>query len=84
MDSAASAAGEHITHAENFSFTSLDEANPVHVLNRINYPLAHSRGLRVAYANPKLMAAVEDICSANLLPFSASMVIKIAPQQTAD
>ncbi len=76
-DSTVSMTGEHVEHPEDFSFSSLVEADQAQVLNRINYPLAHSRALRVAYANPKLMAAVEDICGANFLPFAESIVIKM-------
>ena len=68
-------AGSPVPDPQDYTF--LRRADGSAVLNRISSPLARSADVLKAYANPRLLQAVEALYGPDWVPFAESIVIKL-------
>ena len=68
-------AGSPVPDPQDYTF--LRRADGSAVLNRISSPLARSAEVLKAYANPRLLQAVEALYGPDWVPFAESIVIKL-------
>lgn len=70
-----------VDHHKDFAFLSLDDGHSV--LQRISNQLARSPVMRIAYANPALLALVDSVYGREWVPFAESIIVKL-PENGAE